>query len=114
MGGFVVIHKQGMDWPASQAAAVEAFSRIGLPQPRLIDHQDYVIAVFPKRQATEPALEQFPNGDFVLTCGTLFYGGMVGKAAAIAFYRDYDGPPGPRDRAMGHYAVLLRKGGRTE
>ena len=115
MGGFVLIHKtKGVDCGARQAAAVEAFSRMGLVNPRLIHDNDYMLAAFPKREATEPALEQFPNGDFVLTCGTLFYGGAVGKAAAIAFYRDYEGSPGRRDKTMGHYAVILRKGGETD
>ncbi len=115
MGGFVLIHKAtGAACAATQAAAIGAFSRMGLVGPQLIQDEKYVIAAFPKRQATEPALEQFPNGDFVFVCGTLFYGGSVGKAAALAFYRDYERPPGPRDAAMGHYAVILRKGGKTE
>src|SRR5205814_5758473 len=37
----------------------------------------------------------------------------VGKLAAIAFYRDYHGTSGPRDSAMGHYAVIVRKAGAT-
>ena len=97
-----------------QAAAIGAFSRMGIGPPRLINGEDYVLAVFPKRQSSEPALEQFANGDFVFACGTLIYDSMVGRAAAGAFYRDYSRSPGPRDRAMGHYAVIVRKGGTTE
>jgi hypothetical protein len=114
-GGFFLLHKtKDTDWSASQATAIEAFARMGLVNPRLIDGEDYLLAAFPKRQTTELVLEQFANGDFVLACGTLFYGGAVGKTAAIAFYRDYQGRPGPRERAMGHYAVVLRKGGEID
>lgn len=114
MGGFVLLHTApGEDRSAAQAAALGPFARIGMPAPRLIRGDDYVLAVYPKRQASEPALRQFPNGDFVFACGTLIYKNMVGGAAAEAFYRDCGGGPAPRDKAIGHYAVILRKGGRT-
>src|SRR5688572_29253526 len=114
MGAFVVIHKSEVNWAASQVAAIGAFARMGLVNPRLIDKEDYIIAAYPKRQTSALALEQFPNGDFVLVCGTLFYGGAVGKAAAIAFYHDYRGLSGPQFGAMGHYAIVLRKCGDTD
>jgi hypothetical protein len=115
MGGFVLLHTApGEDRSATQAAALGAFARMGLPAPRLIQGENYVLAVFPKRQASEPALEQFPNGDFAFACGTLIYDNMVGKAATAAFYRDSGGCSGSRDKAMGHYAVIQRKGGETE
>jgi asparagine synthase (glutamine-hydrolysing) len=115
MGGFLLVHKTDRaDHEVLQAAALDSFARAGFSTPMVIPTDDYVLSVFPKRQTRELALEQFPNGDFVFSCGTLFYDGLVGKAAAAAFYRDYDGSPGPRDRAMGHYAVIVRKGGATE
>lgn len=96
-----------------QAAALGPFARIGMPAPVLIRGEDYVLAVYPKRQASEPALRQFPNGDFVFACGTLIYQNMVGRPAAEAFYRDCGARSAPRDKALGHYAVILRKGGQT-
>src|SRR6202043_3144110 len=65
-------------------------------------------------QASEPALQQFPNGDFVCACGTLIYEDKVGKPAAAAFYRDCRGRATPRDKALGHYAVILHKDGETQ
>lgn len=115
MGGFVLFHSApGEDRSTTQAAALDAFARMGIPGPRVIQGENYVLAVFPKRQAREPALERFPNGDFAFACGTLIYDKLVGKAAAAAFYRDWGGRPGPRDKAIGHYVVILRKNGSTE
>jgi hypothetical protein len=115
MGGFVLIHSgPGRDRGAMQTAATGAFARAGLKGSRIIQADDYFLAVYPKRQASEPNLAQFANGDFVVTCGTLIYDNTVGVEAATAFYRDYGVGADPRDRAMGHYVVILRKGGRTE
>ncbi|MGE0258279.1 MAG: hypothetical protein AB7H71_12650 [Alphaproteobacteria bacterium] len=115
MGGFILVHKSGWtDYTAVQSAALDVFARRGFPAPVVIATDDYVLMAFAKLQSRELALQRFPNGDFVFACGTLFYGGTVGQAAASAFYRDYQGSPGPREHAMGHYAVILRKGGATE
>jgi hypothetical protein len=67
-----------------------------------------------KTPGEQLTLEQFANGDFVSACGTLIYDNMVGNPAALAFSRDYDGSLEPRQKALGHYAVILRKGGATE
>src|SRR6266446_4515157 len=114
MGGFVLLHTApGEDRSATQAAAVGAFSRMGITAPHMIRGENYILALFPKRDATEPTLARFANGDFVFACGILIYDNLVGKAAATAFYRDYGGPTEPRDAAMDHYAVILRKAGET-
>src|SRR4051794_19271223 len=110
MGGFVLIHKSdATDYQIRQDAALDAFIRMGFTSPHVISADNYVLLAFAKHQTRELALQQFPNGDFVFSCGTLLYDGAVGKKAAAAFYRDYDRSPGPRDRAMGHYSVVLRK-----
>jgi asparagine synthase (glutamine-hydrolysing) len=114
MGGFVLLNTApGEDRSAAQAAALAIVARSGMPAPQLIRGKNYILAIYPKRQSTEPALQQFPNGDFVYACGTLVYENMVGKPAAAAFYRDSIGQHTPRDQAIGHYAVLIRKGGET-
>src|SRR6516162_6675248 len=114
MGGFVLLHTiPGEDRSAMQAAALSAFARMGLSTPRLITGENYALAVFPKRQTREIALVQFRNGDFVFTCGTLIYNSAIGKAAATAFYRDYGEVSGWSEKALGHYAVILRKSGKT-
>jgi asparagine synthase (glutamine-hydrolysing) len=99
-------------------AALDVFIKTGFTSPHIISADNYVLLAFARHQAPELALQQFPNGDFVFVCGTMFYEGAVGKEAAAAFYRDYDGSlggsSGPRDRAMGHYSVILRKNGVTE
>jgi hypothetical protein len=114
MGGFVLLHTTpGEDCSAAQTAALAVFARMGMPAPRLIEGENFVLAVYPKRQATAPALEQFANGDFVNACGTLIYQNMAGKPAAAAFYHASGKRSAPGDRAMGHYAVILRKAGKT-
>ena len=96
-----------------QEAALSAFAQMGLSPPRLIRGENYVLAVFPKRQSRELAVAQFPNGDFVFTCGTLIYNSAVGKSAATAFYQDHSEVSRWSDKALGHYAVILRKNGET-
>jgi hypothetical protein len=114
MGGFVLLHTTpGEDRSAAQNAALAIFVRMGMPAPQLIRGENYILAIYPKRQSIEPALQPFPNGDFVYACGTLIYENMVGKPAAAAFYRDSIGQHTPRDQAIGHYAVVIRKGGET-
>jgi asparagine synthase (glutamine-hydrolysing) len=111
MGGFVLLHTTpGEDRSGMLAAAAETFGR----DPRAVRGDNYLLALLPKRQASEPTIEQFPNGDFVAACGTLIYDDKIGKDAAIAFYRDHGRAPAPRSRALGHYAVILRKAGKTE
>src|SRR5215813_10158365 len=115
MGGFVLLHTApGDDHSVTQAKALGVFSRMGMLPPRLIQGDNYVLAVFPKRQANEPAIVEFPNGDFAFACGTLIYDNLVGQAAATTFYRDWGTCRAPRDQAIGYYAVILRKGGETE
>ena len=115
MGGFVLLHTApGEDRSAAIAAALGTFGRMGMPAPCLIQGANYLLAVYPKRQASEVELKQFPNGDFSFACGTLIYENLVGKAAAAAFYRDYSGRSAPHTKAMGHHAVILRKGSKTE
>jgi hypothetical protein len=114
MGGFFLLHTTpGEDRSAAQASALEIFARMGMPPPRVIRGDNYVLAIYPKRQAKKPALQEFPNGDFVCSCGTLIYDNMVGRPAAAAFFRDGGGQSAPRDRAIGHYAVIICKGGET-
>src|ERR1700757_325909 len=115
MGGFVLLHiAPGEDRSLAQAAALAAFARMGMPTPRLVQGANFLLALYPKRQASEPVLQQFPNGDFICACGTLIYEDKVGKLAAAAFYRDCRGRSTPRDRALGDYTVILHKGGETE
>ena len=115
MGGFVLLHTApGEDRSLAQAAALAAFARMGMPTPRLVRGRNFVLALYPKRQASELALQQFPNGDFVCACGTLIYENKVGKPAAAAFYGDCGGRSTPCDKALGHYAVILHKDGKTE
>jgi asparagine synthase (glutamine-hydrolysing) len=115
MGGFVLLHTApGEDRSSMQNAALTAFARMGMPTPRLVQGANFLLAVYPKRQESAPALEQFSNGDFVCACGTLIYRDMVGKPAAAAFYRDCREGAAPRDKALGHYAVILHKDGETK
>src|SRR5271156_6718564 len=61
MGGFVLLHiAPGEDRSLAQAAALAAFARMGMPAPRLVQGANFLLALYPKRQASEPALQQFP------------------------------------------------------
>ena len=110
MGGFVLLHTiPGEDRSAMQEAALSAFAQMGLSPPRLIRGENYVLAVFPKRQSRELAVAQFPNGDFVFTCGTLIYNSAVGKSAATAFKTIAKSRAGPTRRS----AIMLQFCART-
>src|SRR5215831_15060775 len=79
MGGFVLFHTvPGEDHSPAQAAAMAAFARMGMSSPRLVQGANFLLAVYPKRQAGEPSVQQFANGDFVCTCGTLIYENLIG------------------------------------
>jgi hypothetical protein len=115
MGGFVLFHTApGEDRSPAEAAALAVFTRMGMAAPRLVRGANFLLAVYPKRQARDPTFHEFSNGDFVCTCGTLIYQSLIGKPAAAAFYRDCRGNYVPRETALGHYAVILGKGGETE
>ena len=115
MGGFVLLHTTpGEDRSPAQAAALAAFTQMGMPAPRVVRGVNFFLAIYPKRQANEPALEHFPNGDFVCACGTLIYENMVGRPAAAALYRNCNRGSAPREGARGHYAVIMHKDGATE
>ena len=115
MGGFVLLHTApGEDRSPAQAAALAAFTRMGMPSPRLVQGVNFLLAIYPKRQANEPTLEHFSNGDFVCACGTLIYENMVGRPAAAAFYRNCNRQSASRKKARGHYAVIMHKDGETE
>src|SRR5271169_106622 len=115
MGGFVLLHSApGEDRSSAQAAALAVLAQMGMPAPRLLQGENFLLAIYPKRQASEPTLRQFPNGDFVCACGTLIYEDMIGEAAAAAFYRDCRGRSTPCNKALGHYAVILHKDGETQ
>ena len=68
MGGFVLLHTaSGEDRSVAQAAALAALAQMGMPAPRLLQGENFLLAVYPKRQASEPSFEQFSDGDFVCT-----------------------------------------------
>ena len=117
MGGFVLVHKSEGDGCAgtrTAAVASEIFSRMGITGACVLHDRNYELAVFPKRNTRELSVVEFDNGDFVCTCGTLIYKDSIGKAAAISFYQDYEPPFELHLRAMGHFAVILRKAGSTK
>src|SRR5260370_12563039 len=114
MGGVVLLHRApGEDRSLAQAAALAAFARMGMPTPRLVQGANFLLALYPKRQASEPALQQFSNGDFVCACGTLIYEDKVGKPAAAAFYRACRARSTPRDHPPGPYPALLHTDAQT-
>ena len=57
MGGFVLLHSApGEDRSAAEAAALAALALMGMPAPRLLQGENFLLAIYPKRQASEPTL----------------------------------------------------------
>src|ERR1700731_2847692 len=104
MGGFVLLHTApGEDRSLAQAAALAALARMGMPAPRLLQGANFLLAIYPKRQASEPTLRQFPNGDFVCACGTLIYETWLARRRRAPFIATaVDNPP----RATRRWAIM--------
>jgi hypothetical protein len=115
MGGFFLLHTApGEDRSPAQIPALAAFARMGMPAPRLVRVADFLLAVYPERQASEPAFEQFSNSDLVCACGTLICEAeLIRRADArlatcpSGYGHHFSGPP-PLVRRLTGYATYLR------
>src|SRR5882724_6488003 len=109
MGAFFLVRTGHASNASECEAAADILTRSGFAAPTIIKDPAATIYVFPKIESGTLALTQFPGGDFVFSCGTLMFRGLVGAAASEAFYREFDGKAGLDDEAFGHYSVVIRK-----
>lgn len=82
----------------------------GLGAGHAIIGKHFLLQAYPKIESRASALREFDNGDFVLSTGTLIYDGKLGTAAVEALYTDYNGISNPVCNAIGHFAVIIKKG----
>ncbi len=114
MGGFFLICRGPTEDRVDELhRLLTAFTQIGFSAPEIITDDAYILAAFPKFEAKSPELKRYPNGDFVFTCGTCISDQGVGLSAADAFYRSADPLSAETDFVSGHYAVVMRKEGKT-
>jgi hypothetical protein len=111
MGGFFLLCRKSVEDRLDELSELQkGFAEMGFAAPEIVVHENYVFAAYPKFQARTPELKRYPNGDFLFVCGTCFSDRGVGLAAAAAWYET----PPATDEVMGHYAIILKKNGKTE
>jgi hypothetical protein len=98
---------------AELATLYEVFAQQGFSSPCTIETPDYVFAGYPTIETRSLALNQSPDGDFVFVCGTCLDDDGVGCAAATHLAECRTNQNDRRLAIMGHYAVVLRRCGRT-
>lgn len=115
MGGFFLICVRPQeDRPAALTGMRQAFADLGFASPEIVEADNYVFAAYPSFESRSLAVQRYANGDFVFVCGTCVSDAGVGVAAAAVLHDRAKAASAPSEEIMGHYAVVLKKGGRTE
>jgi len=114
MGGFFLVSlRPNQDRSAELKSLRRAFAELGFAAPELIEADDSVLAAYPSFESRSLALKRYPNGDFVFVCGTCISDGYVGAEAGAGLCGCTKSPMA-EDAVMGHYAVVIKRNGRTE
>src|SRR5436190_3216848 len=115
MGGFFVLCRTLSQERSDELRELQkGFSELGFAAPEIVADESYVFAAYPKFQANSPELKRYPNGDFLFVCGTCLSDRGVGLAAAASRYEAINEPASEAHDFMGHYAIVLKKNGKTE
>ena len=114
MGGFFLV-STGPDEDRQEeiAGLQQAFAELGFSAPEIVKTEEYVFAAYPKFQSASAGLKRYPSGDFAFVCGTCLFDG-VGLVPAASLYERATTIPQMSEEVMGHYALAIKKGGRTE
>lgn len=113
-GFFLVSTAGGRDPSAALAALRSGFAALGFAAPQTIEARDYLLALYPSIENRAIAFERSANGDFVFVCGTCLDDRGIGATAAERLAGCGAAAGGGQDEVFGHYAAVLRRGGRTE
>jgi hypothetical protein len=114
MSGFFLVCKRPDDDRSSELKRLgQAFAELGFAAPNVIKAEDCVVAAYPSLESRSIALKRYPNGGFVLVCGTCISDSGTGVVAA-AMSSGCAKRPVSEDAVMGHYALVIRRDGRTE
>ena len=113
MGGFFFVSKQSN--PAYEnelKTGREQFALGGFNKPITFDFPLFIIDYYPKIMQSAHQYVRFASGDFIFATGAFFYGGRSGEEALKAFHSVEDSLRA-LESTHGHFAVVLRKNGRT-
>ncbi|HEV2098778.1 MAG TPA: hypothetical protein VGR45_07605 [Stellaceae bacterium] len=113
-GFFLVCTGPDRDRSAELTALQHAFAELGFASPEIIEAHDYVFAGYPSFGSRSVPLQRYPNSDFVFVCGTCMCESGIGEPAAKRLYDCSATALDADDPILGHYAVVLNRGGRTE
>src|SRR5215471_7036249 len=114
MGGFFLVcagpHE---DRQEEITRLLRAFADLGFAAPEIVKTDAYVFGVYPKFQSVSSGLERRPNGDFTFVCGTCLSDG-IGLTPVSSLYGTAATTSRLSEEIMGHYAIVLKRDGRTE
>src|SRR6516162_7030249 len=114
MGGFFLVCADPHEDRAHEVTRLQAaFAELGFAHPEIVKVEGYVFGAYRKFQSGSTGLKRYPKGDFAYVCGTCL-SERIGLAPAASLYEETAGSTPLREEIMGHYAAVVRKGGRTE
>jgi asparagine synthase (glutamine-hydrolysing) len=113
MGGFFLVCADNHEDRQAEAARLQrAFADLGFAPPEIVKAEGYIFGAYPKFQSRSVRLHRYANSDFAFVCGTCLSEG-TGLVTAASLYEGAATASSIGDGVMGHYAVVLKKDGRT-
>lgn len=96
----------------SHQTAESACAEAQLRPDGQVDRDGFYLTTYQKRSIDSQNFQRIDNDSFVAVTGTLIINGKMGGDGLRDVYTAYKegGPEAVRDRAFGHYAVILRDG----
>ncbi|TCO80236.1 asparagine synthase (glutamine-hydrolysing) [Plasticicumulans lactativorans] len=111
MGQFIVSRRDAS--PPLRPVPTDPLASHGFGAPARLATADHDILVHGKLNGLPPVVVHAPDGSgFAVQTGTFYYRGQAGAAGLAALLADFDGTTFPWADCIGHYAVLLYRGGR--
>lgn len=112
MGGlFICTDTDPQRREAASATAARLFRNAGLPSAETIEIGPTRIDHYPKHDQRSNNIFTAPNGDFILSIGTLVFGRQTGIGALRALYDTHD-PVSQIKDALGNFVLILNISGK--
>jgi len=116
VGGFLYVPRTaGEDLKAAEGryrGAIQAFLGKGVSLKDTLVSNSFFVFVFEKALVPSENVLRLENGDFVVSAGTLFYRGRMGREALRNLYDDFLAGDEDFANTGGQYAILLFRDGR--
>jgi hypothetical protein len=109
MGLFFVT--SGPDATGHASRAQRICTKMGFSGPQIFKEEGALIYAYPKRGQNRVNSVSFPNGDFIVACGTFIFQGEKGEAALKRFYNRFAGDFSDLHDAIYGFAIVIKKHG---